>query len=103
MLTLLILAVSRYDFTTKEGESLKAAKMECVDLDARQSSDNAIGFPAVTFDAPYEVFQSIKPEQLPGVFEVGFTVGRARNAAGKTIPTMRATVVKFLSPMIPSK
>ncbi len=103
MLTLIILAASRYDFKTDDGKTQKATKLECVDLNALVKEDDRAGYPTFTMDAPYEVFSTVCDHLTtvgPSIFEVGFVVTRIKNKSGATVPGLKATVAKFVQPLV---
>jgi len=89
---LLVLAVSRYDFTPEGGgERLRGAKVFTVEGSTRSTKDQLGSMPA-EIAADYDVFQQFQGQQLPAYYDIDFAVtGGAKGKIG-----VKVVAAKFL-------
>ena len=79
---LLILAASRYDFTSDDGKRLRGAKVVAVEATVHRSPDK-VGSMAAEMPADIEVFEKFQGHTLPAYFDVEYGVtGGAKGKIG---------------------
>lgn len=79
---LLVLAASRYDFTSDDGKRLRGAKIFTVEGGSRKSPDQVGSMPA-EMAADIEVFEQVQGQPLPAYFDVDLAVtGGAKGKIG---------------------
>jgi hypothetical protein len=79
---LLVLAASRYDFTSDDGKRLRGAKIFTVEGTSHKSPDKVGSMPA-EMSADIEVFEDVQGHTLPAYFDVDLAVtGGAKGKIG---------------------
>lgn len=94
----LVLHVMRYDMSEQNGP--KGCKLDILQVEEASKSDNSFGVKPTTMDAEPEVFDQIKPGQVPGYFDLGFRFKTATSKAAKTLMVPVATTALFAAPVV---
>ena len=87
-----VLASSRYDFKTNEGQELKGAKVYYAAID-KSAKDNFIGHKPQEATMDIEIFDFIK-DKIPAICDMEFTV----DLSTKT-PTVKVTDFDYIAPV----
>lgn len=87
----LITHVSRYRFQDEAKKELEGGKLSFLDPEMADRSEDRVGLDPMTMSADYEVFAQIKPEQVPGWYDLSVKYKNKKDKQNRTLLTPHAT------------